>query len=115
MLPVEAAVKEEEFAHAFSLNDVTISPGINRLTLQMKADCEGVFALSQFVVRSRQIEFIRTVDCSAPNLTVIKVVPTVTILKSSEDLLAGTEQDLELVIKAGSMAFDKVLAYRTIS
>lgn len=41
-------------------------------------------------------------------MTVIRVAPTVTIIKTRDDLLAGTEQEVDLVIRAGSRAFDKV-------
>jgi hypothetical protein len=35
-------------------------------------------------------------------------MPSVTVIKSREDLLAGTEQEVELVIRTGSTAFKKV-------
>ena len=41
----------------------------------------------------------------------IRMAPTVTIVKSREDLLAGVEQEVELVIRAGSRAFDQVLLH----
>ena len=42
------------------------------------------------------------------NVTMMRVAPTVTIVKNREDLLAGIEQEVDLVIRAGSRAFDQV-------
>ena len=42
-------------------------------------------------------------------MTVIRVAPTVTIIKTRDDLLAGTEQEVDLVIRAGSRACDTVI------
>ena len=64
--------------------------------------------MNQFFARSNQLELIRRVDCVVPNITMTRMAPTVMVVKSREDLLAGVEQEVELVIRAGSRAFDQV-------
>lgn len=36
LLPTDAMVKKEDYTHSVSTKDVTLLPGLNRLTLQMK-------------------------------------------------------------------------------
>ena len=71
-------------------------------------DSEGTFVANQFFARSHQLELIRRVNCPVSNVTMVRVAPTVTIVKNREDLLAGIEQEVDLVIRAGSRAFDQV-------
>lgn len=57
---------------------------------------------------SNKLEFIQSINCLKPSLTVVEVMPTVTIIKSRDDLLAGTEQQVDLVIRSGSTVFLEV-------
>lgn len=111
---------------------MVVKPGINRLTLEMKvnvsrvsnnivtknifsqADCDGTFIVSQFMASSKKLDFIQSINCQKPTLTVVEVMPSVTIIKSRDDLLAGTEQEVDLVIRTGSTAFHDVNSHMFI-
>lgn len=41
-------------------------------------------------------------------------MPSVTVIKARDDLLAGTEQEVEIVVRTGSMAFQNVYVYTCI-
>lgn len=57
---------------------------------------------------SQKLEFIHSINCPKLSLTVVEVMPSVMVIKSRDDLLAGTEQEVELVIRTGSTAFQNV-------
>ncbi|EFX70597.1 hypothetical protein DAPPUDRAFT_309387 [Daphnia pulex] len=115
LLPTELSVTKEEFTHKLSVQDVTILPGVNKLTLTMKADHEGTYVVSQFVASSQKLEFIQSINCPKLSLTVVEVMPSVMVIKSRDDLLAGTEQEVELVIRTGSTAFQNEKTLRLCS
>lgn len=64
--------------------------------------------LNQFFAREGHLEFIHKATRPIANISVVKVTPVVTIVKPPEDLLFGIEQSIQLVIRTGSVAFDKV-------
>lgn len=76
--------------------------------LVSQADREGTFVLSQFRASCQQLEFIQNIVSPRPTLTVVEIIPTVKVIKTNDDLLAGTEQEVELVIRTGSRAFHEV-------
>ena len=73
-----------------------------------QADCEGSYTLNQFFARQARLELIHKSTCPVADISVVKVTPMVTIVKPPEDLLVGIEQPIQLVIRTGSIAFDKV-------
>uniref|UniRef100_A0A0P6GFC0 Trafficking protein particle complex subunit n=1 Tax=Daphnia magna TaxID=35525 RepID=A0A0P6GFC0_9CRUS len=115
LLPTELSVIKEEYTHKLSVKDVNIVPGVNRLTLQMKADHAGTYVLSQFVACSQRLEFIQSVNCPKVSITVVEVMPSVTFIKTRDDLLAGTDQEVELVVRTGSTAFQNEKTLRLCS
>lgn len=108
----EIVVTKEEYANKLMIENVTITPGINHLRLQMKADCEGSYTLNQFFARQARLELIHKSTCPVADISVVKVTPMVTIVKPPEDLLVGIEQPIQLVIRTGSIAFDKEMNLR---
>lgn len=74
-------------------------------------DREGTFVVSQFVACSEKFEFIQNITLPKLSITVIEVVPSVTVVKTNDDLLAGTEQEVSLVVRTGSMAFREVISH----
>jgi hypothetical protein len=46
LLPTELSVTKEEYSHKLSLTDMTITPGVNRLTLKMKVIYQSCFFLA---------------------------------------------------------------------
>lgn len=57
---------------------------------------------------SQRLEFIQSVSCPKVSITVVEVMPSVTVIKTRDDLLAGTDQEVELVVRTGSTAFQNV-------
>lgn len=82
----------------------------NELSMNLfsQADYEGSFTLNQFIAREARLELIHKVTCPIADISVVKVTPVVTIVKPPEDLLVGMEQPIQLVIRTGSIPFDKV-------
>ena len=109
---MDSSATREEFTHCFRGVGMRLEPGVNHVTLEMKAECEGQFVLNQFIVAVHRLELIEPVGNGptdpAPGLTVVRVTPTVTIVKCREDLLAGIEQEIQLVIRTGSAPFKQV-------
>lgn len=65
--------------------------------------------MNQFMASSEKLEFIQNVALPKLSLTVVEVIPVVTVVKSSDDILAGIEQEVDLVIRAGSTSFPDVI------
>lgn len=76
--------------------------------MDCQADGEGTFVVSQFVASCQQLEFVQNVVGPKTSVTVVEVTPTLKVIKTDDDLLAGTEQQVELVIRTGSRAFHQV-------
>jgi len=84
--------------------------GATQVTLSMRAEGEASLALHQLVVALERLELVQPAGpvAAAPALTVVRVTPTVTVVKDRDDLLAGLEQHIQLVIKTGSTPFNQV-------
>ena len=76
--------------------------------MDCQTDGEGTFVVSQFVASCQQLEFVQNVVGPKTSVTVVEVTPTLKVIKTDDDLLAGSEQQVELVIRTGSRAFHQV-------
>lgn len=72
----------------------------------------GTFVVHQLVAQSNRIELVQNIECCSQKISVVEVLPSITIGKTSEDLLAGVEQSIDLVIRTGSKKFDEVIDTR---
>lgn len=107
------------YQNCFALQNVILKPGKNEFVLDFVATQCGIFKLGQVsLVIEEKLEFLSNALLSARvGFEVVTQGVNVYLnkLDPKKDLVAGLEQQMELVVTSGSMKIDEVRFYLLIS
>ncbi|KAK3926180.1 Trafficking protein particle complex subunit 10 [Frankliniella fusca] len=95
---------QTDFSLSASTENITLEPGKNSLSLQVKVTEPGKFQFGQMSIKMCEghLEFLSNVLRCAVGFEVTSEHPTVSVHPFAADLLAGLVQEVTLVVNTGS-------------
>ncbi|KAK6641251.1 hypothetical protein RUM44_012960 [Polyplax serrata] len=96
-----------DFTICFTSENISLNPGINEIPLTWKTNEVGKYRLGQISALLDGLELLGPVPSPIPHFFVTREKSSVQVKQRENELLAGLEQVIDLIVSSGSYAIEK--------